>query len=449
MPEPRPADSLEAELKWLYSVLETRLRLHFGQPSPVTAISQLQVPSLDQSDDPYSRLIRSNHFEVRERLVLALALAPYLRPALLDPLFTRNSTYDRPFTEFGGAQSAHGGQGGFVPTIETALFLLAGESLSERLECARLFAPDHPFQRQNLLDLGLSDPAATPGHRALRPSPPVLHHLTTGEVWRPRFGLNFPARRLTTCMEWSDLVLNHETSEQVREILDWIKHGDTLLKDWDLGRKLKRGLRSLFVGPPGTGKTLTATLLGKITERDVFRIDLSMLVSKYIGETEKNLENVFSQAEDRDWILFFDEADALFGRRTQVRDSHDRFANQEVSYLLQRVEDFPGVVVLATNLKDNLDDAFMRRFESVVTFPLPGPDEIQALWQKGFSARCPLAADIDLRRLSHRYRLSGGSIMNVVRFCSLRAVQREAPTIRLRDIEEGIRREFHKEGKTL
>lgn len=436
---------LERELRWFFQVLEGRLEDHFSQGKQGSTKANLGPPCLDRAHGPYADLVRTHQFRRRERLVLSLALTPYLRPALLDPLFTRNSTYDRPFSEFGGLAAA----GGFAPSIETALFLLAGDSIQERLAANHLFAAEHPFQRQGILDLGPPDPSLTPSQRPLRPAPATLHHLLTGEPWRPRFGMQFPARRLTTEMEWEDLVLTHETMDQVRELLAWVRHGRTLMRDWGLGRKLRPGYRALFVGPPGTGKTLTATLLGKVTQRDVYRVDLSMVVSKYIGETEKNLEAIFSQAEDRDWILFFDEADALFGKRTQVKDAHDRFANQEVSYLLQRIEEFDGLVVLATNLKDNLDEAFLRRFECVVTFPMPGPEEIHALWKKGFSHQCAFAEDVDLRELSRRHRLSGGAIMNVVRLCSLRAIQRPNRQVRLRDLEDGIRRELQKEGRTL
>ena len=145
------------------------------------------------------------------------------------------------------------------------------------------------------------------------------------------------------------------------------------MNDWGMAPKLRPGYRSLFYGPPGTGKTMTACLLGKSTGRDVYKVDLSLVVSKYIGETEKNLARVFDQAQHKGWILFFDEADALFGKRSETRDAHDRYANQEVSFLLQRIETFDGIAILASNQRENLDDAFTRRFESIIYFPMPRP----------------------------------------------------------------------------
>ena len=179
--------------------------------------------------------------------------------------------------------------------------------------------------------------------------PEIVETLTTGTVSLPRFSTDFPAEHIETEMEWDDVVLHPDTVRELREIEHWIRFNDTLLDDWGMRKRVKPGYRALFHGPPGTGKTLTATLLGKYTGRPVFRIDLSRVVSKYIGETEKNLSRLFDKAEHKDWILFFDEADALFGKRTEVRDAHDKYANQEVAYLLQRIESYAGLVILATN----------------------------------------------------------------------------------------------------
>ena len=214
--------------------------------------------------------------------------------------------------------------------------------------------------------------------------------------------------------------------------------------------KLRPGFTSLFYGPPGTGKTLSACLLGKHCGCDVYKVDLSMVVSKYIGETEKNLARVFDLAEHKGWILFFDEADALFGKRTRVDDSHDRYANQEISFLLQRIEDFDGVVILASNFKANIDDAFVRRFQSVVHFPMPKPPRAAAHLARGVpAARARSTTRIDLGRIAEQYELSGGTIMNVVRYASLMALSRGGEAIALDDVEEGVRRELLKEGRAL
>ncbi len=178
-----------------------------------------------------------------------------------------------------------------------------------------------------------------------------------------------PMQRITTERKWEDLVLSDQAMKDLEEIVVWTRHRQTVLEDWRLKRRLKPGFCSFFYGPPGSGKSLTAALLGKKTGLEVYRVDLSRAVSKYIGETEKNLARLFDQAKSRNWILFFDEADALFGKRTKVSDAHDRYANQVLAYLLQRIEDYPGIAILASNLNARKDEAFTRRFQSVIHFP--------------------------------------------------------------------------------
>jgi SpoVK/Ycf46/Vps4 family AAA+-type ATPase len=261
--------------------------------------------------------------------------------------------------------------------------------------------------------------------------------------------MSFPAKLITTQLTWDDLVLPPEVFEELETITGWVRHAKTLMHDWGLEKVIKPGYRSLFYGPSGTGKTLTACLIGDTVSADVYRIDLSMVVSKYIGETEKNLANIFDQAQNKSWILFFDEADALFGKRTQTTSAHDRYANQEISYLLQRVEDFPGVVILATNLKGNIDDAFARRFQSQVYFPMPDADQRLQLWKNMLNHRCRPTKDTDLNEISEIYELSGGAITNVVRYGAILALQNNREAIFHGDLVKGISKELRKEGKTI
>ncbi len=214
-------------------------------------------------------------------------------------------------------------------------------------------------------------------------------------------------------------------------------------------KKLGPGYRALFYGPPGTGKTLSATLLAKQYKMPLFRVDLSALVSKYIGETEKNLARLFDEAEYKKWILFFDEADALFGKRTQVKDAHDRYANQEVSYLMQRIETFDGLVILASNLKGNMDDAFTRRFQSIIYFPFPTPEEQLIIWQKSFPKKLQPDKDVDLRNFVQRYKLTGANIMNVVQYCCLTSLANNKKKISCELLSAGIQRELQKEGRAF
>jgi hypothetical protein len=441
------ARELQEELDWLARVLEARLAAYFENvsTSPPLPHAGLPAPDLSASDTPWAGFIRNSRMLPSERLILALSLAPHLSPQLLDVLWIRNTATQRGHTEFGGA--AHGDSGGFLPTGDTATFLLGGVDLACRLQTMALFGADRTLATGDILHLNPVEGTLSRMSGLLRVSRRVFGIATEGRPGVPEHDAQFPARRMSSSRAWSDLVLPQGPLEQLEEIRDWLKHGRTLLNEWGMRHKLHPGFKSLFIGPPGTGKTLSACLLGKLCDCDVYRIDLSLVVSKYIGETEKNLSRIFDQAEHQGWILFFDEADALFGKRTQVSDAHDRYANQEVSYLLQRIEDFDGVVILSSNLRHNIDEAFMRRFQSVVTFPLPRAPERLRLWKDAFPSRARFEDSLNLPRLADRHELTGGTIMNVARHASLRALARGDEKILANDVEEGIRRELLKEGR--
>lgn len=441
------ARDLELELAWFAKVLKTRMDLYFERNATYEGILAVPPPPLDKSNSLYAAFLAHYALTIPERLTLLLALTPHIRPRLLDVFFTRNGTYDRDFTEFGGVQGRH--HKGFLPTGQTLHFLLAGEQLQAGFSVLSLFDEDHVFARHAILTLE-SVPEGEPIlSGALRISGEVCDYLSRGIVRKPRMSMQFPARRITTELGWDDLVLHAATQRQLEELRTWMMYGDTLLNDWGLKSRLRPGYRCLFYGPPGTGKSITACILGKSSGREVYRVDLSMVVSKYIGETEKNLSRIFDKAEHKNWILFFDEADALFGKRTNVSDAHDRYANQGVSFLLQRIEVFHGMAILASNMKNNLDDAFTRRFESIIHFPIPGEAERLLLWKKGFSAASTLHSDVNLRKIARKYELSGGTTINVVRYSSLMALKRGSNEITLTDIEEGIRQEYLKEGRTI
>ena len=435
---------LEAELRWFARVVDARMKLYFGVDVEVATVTDLSPPPLG-AGSPYAEFVYRHALDFSERLALILVLATHIRPLLLDVFHTRNQTFDRRFTEFGGTRA--GPDGDFWPTAETLAFIIGGADLCARFHLQQLFDAGHVFARLGVLKLHCSTSDEPLMKAPLRLSEEYLSLFTTGTPRRPEYGAQFPAQLVQTALDWDDLVLHPATREALAEIEAWIEHGETLMQDWQMHAKLRPGYRSLFYGPPGTGKTMTACLLGKSTGRDVYRIDLSLVVSKYIGETEKNLAQVFDQAQSRGRILFFDEADALFGKRTETKDAHDRYANQEVAYLLQRVESFDGIAILASNLRENIDDAFARRFESIIYFPLPSAEERARLWREGFSRRARLRDDLDLDTIGRDHALSGGSIMNAIRFASLRALKDGEREIGRQDVLHAIRREMLKEGR--
>ena len=262
-----------------------------------------------------------------------------------------------------------------------------------------------------------------------------------------KFNSKFRAHRVETPLNWDDLVLAKQTLHQVNELKTWLQHGDVLLDDWGMRGKIKPGFRALFQGPSGTGKTTVAGLLGKSTGKEVYSVALSAIVSKYIGETEKNLDKLFAKAERDNWILFFDEADALFGKRTQVGDAHDKYANQEVAYLLQRLSAYSGLAILAGDFQEGIDDAILRHFQSVIAFPAPDPAARLRLWTNAFPKKATLEAEADLKNVAEKYELNQAAIMNVVQFCCLRALERGTHSIRMQDVDLGIRNELSKGAK--
>lgn len=445
--------TLETALTYLGEVIHWRLSNYFSDRNQKSDRNSKSLPlpnppkSWLKADTPLSQFIHQHQLNLVEQLTLLIALAPHLQPDFFEQTITTQLPQAGDYPQIGGWRGkAHRG---FLPTGETVLFLLGGERFGDRLQLQNFFSEEHPFARNHVLYLD-SPPEGEPfmsGKLIL--SQDYIDLFTRGQFTRPHFSLSFPAQRISTEMEWEDLVLNTQTLQQIRDLEAWIKYGATILHEWGMKRKLKLGYRVLFHGPPGTGKTLTASLLGKYTGKDVYRIDISMLVSKFIGETEKNLANLFARAESKNWILFFDEADALFGKRTSVRDAHDKYANQEVSYLLQRVENYDGLVILASNFKSNIDDAFIRRFQSIIHFPLPSPKERIRLWQMAFPAQLQLAEQVNLSTLSTTYDLTGADIMNIVQYCCLQALQRGEITIQESDLLDAVKRELSKAGKVL
>jgi hypothetical protein len=256
------------------------------------------------------------------------------------------------------------------------------------------------------------------------------------------------AQRLDPCFDWDDLVLPADAAGQLRELAAQVVHRAHVYERWGFGTKLGRGrgISALFAGPSGTGKTMAAEVLARHVELDLYRIDLSNVVSKYIGETERRLRRVFDVAEQAGAILFFDEADALFGKRTEVKDSHDRFANIEINYLLQRMEDYRGLAILATNKKDLLDDAFLRRLRFLVDFPFPDAEQRRAIWEGIFPPETDTEA-LDFGFLA-RLEIAGGNIKTIALNAAFLAAAEDTP-VRMPHILRAARREYLKINKLI
>lgn len=303
----------------------------------------------------------------------------------------------------------------------------------------------------------IRDAAATARDHALRRAAPLsAQDLFAAARAHSNPRLSALARKIPPHYGWDDIIVPDDQRALLKEIVDTVRGRPQVLDGWGVGHKLasSRGVTVLFAGPPGTGKTMAAEIIAGELALDLYKIDLSTIVSKYIGETEKNIERIFQEAEQSNAILFFDEADALFGKRSEVRDSHDRYANIEISYLLQRMEAYDGITILATNLRGNLDEAFTRRLQFAVNFPFPEAEDRLRIWQTLFPPDVPRSPDVDFARLAETFRLAGGNIRNVIVSAAYLAAADGEPavpdhTVTMAHLLHATRREMQKMGRLV
>ena len=260
--------------------------------------------------------------------------------------------------------------------------------------------------------------------------------------------LNNMARKIQPKYRWKDIILPLDLYEQLREIYSCVQHYYRVYSDWGFDRKLSlgKGLHVLFSGPSGTGKTMAAEILAHELQLDLYKIDVSQVVSKYIGETEKNLDRIFKEGQTSNSILFFDEADAIFGKRSEVKDAHDRYANIEIAYLLQKMDEYEGMVILATNFRKNIDDAFSRRMHFTLEFPIPEEADRNRIWNSIFPPEAPLDNDIDFTFIARQFRITGGNIKNIALSAAFLAAQ-NGNIINMNNIIRATKREYQKMGK--
>lgn len=442
--------TIEAEAEAVIALLGYRLESSmqeepdpegFDKSSRYFALLQHPQPV---GEGPYADLIRRYNLTMPERVMLALTVLPHYAP---ERLIKAMANFIR------GLVVAHSGAGGFItqethrfiPTLSTVFFICNGY---EKMAMMRNFV-------DGILHGSLVKEQIIRFHRPLRDTnnnsdidlvPQLageyVHHLLFGREVRPDFGDDFPARKIEPSIDVErKLVLPVHTAREVGLLRKAIEAVDISLSK---GKKV-RGMPVLFFGRPGTGKTLTASSLGLLTGRPVFKIDLAQIVSKYIGETEKRLASVFDRADGKNWILFFDEADSLFAKRTGVSDAHDRYANLLTSYLLQRMEDYAGVSILSTNLRQNIDQAMTRRFVQVIGFPEPDHAEREKLWKTALPEGFDYEEGMQIKTLAQA-ELTGANIAMILKNCMLHSTGRHSSVILGNDIKYWTLQEFAKQG---
>lgn len=391
-----------------------------------------------ETDGAYAHFVMQHSLSREERLVIILSLLQYIDPAFINLIVTEKN-------EFRLVQCSKTGL--MLPTGETFLKLLSGNNKNARIEAHKYLGTDHLFYRKSVIDLGEVNEGVARFFGVLKLTPTYQELFLYNKHSRPRFSQEFPAHLLETNLEWSDLIINPPTAEKVEEIKAFLDHGDALREGWGLKKHMKPGYRCLFYGPSGTGKTLAASLLGKHIGREVYRVDISSVISKYIGETAKNLNSLFNTAEDKDWILFFDEGDALFGKRVDTSASDDKnsgFANQDIAFLLQRIESYNGLVIVASNFRKNMDDAFSRRFQNIVHFDILNHELSKQYWENNIPANAKLGAGIDLEIIVKRHPLSPASIINVINRVCLKTIRKGSTEISSVDLDLCIKDEQYK-----
>ncbi len=432
-PTPAPVAELRTALEILDALVQVRIEERRAGP----AASRLSIDGAGEGIPPRRRfdgvgplaeVIAMADLTDAEAVVLLAALAPYVDE------------------RFGVRYGALTDRPGVTALTGEVARTLAARSFRGRLDAMAMLSAQGRLRAHGLLSL---DP---PGDLSgvLRPDPALVAWLLGLPPEAAVASAEFPARRLTTVHSLDDVVLPAAARSRIDELEARITHREMVVEEWGFGAHHDNadGLIALFHGPPGTGKTMTAAAMAAAAGLPAYMIDLSALVSKYIGETEKALAKVFDRATRERCILVFDEADAVFGARTDVGDAHDRYANQEVSYLLSRIEQYAGIVILTTNLLANIDAAFQRRIHVMVEFPEPGPGERERLWAAVTPTALPVDADIDLAALAHRYPLTGAQIRDATLDAAYLAAA--GPRVVTEDhLLAGVRRQYEKAGKTV
>lgn len=401
---------LQAEIRWLIEVIKSRTTSHLNKVDFDQSLLKLQ----ELENDPYSKLIQNFNLGLCERIVLALTTMLNLKPEVFDYFLTSNPETGKPFREYGGLISKSTFQ--FQPTLRTAIYLLSGGNEESFIYYQNILNRNNRLFTEQIINIHtISEHGDYLPDSLIQLDSAYVDYLFTGDVPKLDSGTNFPAKLLETSKTFKDLVLKDNTLAKLRPAMNYVRVQQELYASKDISSKVKNGFVLLLSGPPGTGKTLTAAILGNELNTHVYQIDSSLVVSKYIGETEKNLERVFKRLEGKNCILFFDEADAMFGKRTEILDSKDKYANQGVSYLLQRIEKFDGLVILATNHENNFDEAFKRRILTRIHIGLPDVPERIKLWNSTLPNGYHYSSNELVIALSEHFAFSGANIAVVVK----------------------------------
>ncbi len=441
-------EALEQEMDWLEDLVAKRVETLMA---PKKVQQWTSAPKLIRAPDllgsSYRDLVMDLELSYAERLLLILTFcAGYDNDRLL--LFRSGDAHGNERSKAVGGRMAQGEGSPFRPTLQTLLFLLAGNDKHTSLKyLLHLRKRDKLFSPQILHLIGPEDDINYMPLKEVRLEAGYYDYFLFSEKPRLDQGEHFPARLLETDKTFDDLVLPETTRNHLKPAMDYLRHRRKVLGRDDGHRKFNGGHVMMLYGPPGTGKTLTAAVMGQELGVETYAIELSQVVSKYIGETEKNIDRIFERVRGKDCILFFDEADALFGKRTEVKDARDRYANQETSHLLQKIEQCTALVVLASNYRQNLDDAFVRRILTYVHLPPPEQQQRMHLWEKAIPEAYAYAPSDLPELLADSYPLTGANIANIIKLSCFDAEAAGSHLLDLERVEHFIQKELLKENR--
>jgi len=437
---------LAEEIIWLQEIIKAR----FDQVQADDPLDLLLIHyplQLAQTENFYDEFVAQHQLGPEEKLLLLLALLPSYKPDALHNFIPGNNLHDHNlYNETGGEIDKVTGV--FYPTLKTFLFLVAGTNAKEYATHWHKLAEENTLVKKQIVYSSASSMAAEDSlHARLRLAAEIFPAIIFGRKNTLEFNADLPVKLLNTSHDWKDLVVDAHVLEQLNDFADW-HHSKEALKEMD--PTLKTGYVALFYGPSGTGKTMTAALMGKRCGLPVYRISVSSIVSKWVGETGKNIKKLFEKLKSRDCILFFDEADSLFGARTNVEDAQDKYANQEIATLLMEIEEYEGMIILATNLEKNIDKAFKRRINSLILFDRPGPALRKRLWEQYLPKGFTLHEQIDLQKISKTIDVTGANIRNIYKMCAAKAIKQGGRVIHDNNhLIHYSRLELWKEGRLL
>ena len=417
------AQALEMEMEWLATVINARLLQHFEQ-KPDAPLVPAPVPPTESA---WSSLLSEGDFAQPERLVLALALAPHLRPEILDVLFVQNQNLNRGFTEFGGLKGI--AYGGFIPTGETAAFLVAGASLHKRLELMRILGPEHPFSRRNILNLAPPEKGEPALRGRLAISDEWLKRLCGSTAVKPNLSSEFPAALCTTPLGFEQLVVDAHIQDQLQFLLSWNQRNEEWMHTVAGLAQHKRGLVALLHGPAGVGKTFSATLLGKQSRADVYKVDLRHMGGGDTAQVQSGLARLFDMATARRWILLFENSDVLLENTSSATQASN------VACLRHHLKGFAGLALLESRRPLDAESAHMDPVDMAIKFEWPDYGQRLQLW------RAHLPEDraggyIRMEDLAQCFKFTGAQIADVVYRASLKAAQRHDPLVYASDLRE-------------